>query len=113
MFTIVLDKHTESRTNCGTLEPPPCRWGLWVVAGRSITRNFHYTCKHQLACVNCGRVEQFRVEPATCPEFRPPPTDVDLLNCVRCGCKRVEHSIGQHGRCRIHGTCPHFTWEDL
>lgn len=109
VFVVVLDE----RYGRTPQTPPPCRWSLWLVRGRVITRSFHYNCKHQLACQACGRIDQFRVEPAGCPEYRKPPADPMLLSCRRCGCTPDEHDVGDFGRCRNHGTCPTFFWEDL
>lgn len=106
---IKLDKFWERQQR---LDPAKrCRWSMWVIAGRPVDDRLYWHCLHQELCSGCGKILNWRLEPAQCPETRPAPIEFAALQCKRCQCPLREHVDG--ATCQNCPSCRRFFWEDV
>ena len=81
-----------------------CGWTmfLWRLrlrkddAAADVTR---WSCDHERACKNCGKILDAVLTRKDCPDFRPLKWEVEDLPCVHCGKPFKEHEEGRAFYC--------------
>lgn len=61
----------------GWAQRNPCRWHVWYRGGRDNPRA-HYSCRHEIACADCGKITQHWLRRSECPDYHDNDTGVPL-----------------------------------